>query len=418
MTPAVAHDQPMFPLRSVVVGTFLPTILFELGVGAMLPIVAATATSLGASLSVAGMLVTLMAVAQIAADLPAGALAARLGDRGAMSVAGLLATAGFAVAALAGDVPTLAVAVFLVGAAAASFFLARQSYLTDITPPLKRARVLSTLGGVHRIGQFIGPFAGAVAISLGGLAAAYWMAAVAAALSVAVVMLVGPDERGERRSTRQRIAAVRAARPTPLARIVAEHLRVFATLGLAALLIGAVRGARLTVLPLWTESLQIAPEVTSVIFGIAGAVDMLLFYPAGKVMDSFGRLWVGVPAMLIMGLALAALPLATTIPGLVAVAAVLGLGNGMSSGILMTLGADVAPPGDRAQFLGVWRVLSDTGGAVGPLVLTAAAGLGYVAAGIWVMATTSLASVAAQLRWVPRYSVHASRATRRAAGIG
>lgn len=417
MTPAVGNDQPMFPLRTVVVGTFLPTVLFEIGVGAMLPIIAATATSLGADLTLAGFLVTLMALAQIAADLPAGAVAARVGDRGAMIIAGLLAAGGFVVAALASRVLSLGVAVFLVGAAASSYFLARQSYLTDVTAPLRRARVLSTLGGVHRIGQFIGPFAGAAAISLGGLSAAYWMAAVAAALSVAVVVLVGPDERGERLTTAQRIARVRAARPTPLAHIIRRHWRAFATLGIAVLLIGAVRGARITVLPLWTESIGISPAATSLIFGIAGAVDMLLFYPAGKVMDAWGRLWIGVPAMVVMGLALAALPFATAIPALVVVAVVLGLGNGMSSGILMTLGADVAPPADRAQFLGVWRVMSDTGGAVGPLVLTFAAALGSVAAGIWVMAGTSLASVAAQLRWVPRYSVHANRSTRRAAGL-
>ncbi|MDX5381111.1 MAG: MFS transporter, partial [Actinomycetes bacterium] len=74
-------SRPMFPLRTVVVGTFLPTVLFELGVGAMLPIIAATATSLGASLATAGLLVALMPAGQILADLPAGALAARIGDR-------------------------------------------------------------------------------------------------------------------------------------------------------------------------------------------------------------------------------------------------------------------------------------------------------------------------------------------------
>ncbi|MDX5318345.1 MAG: MFS transporter, partial [Actinomycetes bacterium] len=137
----------------------------------------------------------------------------------------------------------------------------------------------------------------------------------------------------------------------------------------------------------------------------------------GKVMDHFGRLWVGVPSMLVMGAALAALPLTATVGGLAAVAVVLGLGNGLSSGILMTLGADVAPPGTRVQFLGVWRVMSDVGLAAGPLALTAAAALGSVAGGVWLLAATSGASVLAQVRWVPRYSDHANRATRRRAGL-
>ncbi|MGM0386047.1 MAG: MFS transporter, partial [Actinomycetota bacterium] len=384
-----------------------PTILFELGVGAMLPIIAASTTALGGSLATAGLLVTLLPIGQILADLPAGALAARIGDRPAMIIAGLVATVGFALAALASHVAVLAVAVALVGVASSVYFLARQSYLTEVTAPLKRARVLSTLGGVHRIGQFIGPFLGAAVILLGSLSWAYWMAAVAAALSAAVVVAVGADDG----------AAHPDRNPVPVARVLRDHARVFATLGIAVLLIGAVRGARLTVLPLWAEHLGIDPASTSLVFGLAGAVDMLLFYPAGKVMDHFGRLWVGVPSMLVMGAALVALPFTTTVGALAVVAAVLGLGNGLSSGILMTLGADVAPPGSRVQFLGVWRVMSDVGLAVGPLVLTAAAALGSVAGGVWLLAATSGASVVAQARWVPRYSEHANRATRRRAGL-
>ncbi len=244
-------------------------------------------------------------------------------------------------------------------------------------------------------------------ILLGSIAWAYWMAAVAAALSAAVVIAVGADDD----------AARPAATPVPMARVLRDNARVFGTLGIAVLLIGAVRGARLTVLPLWAEHLGIDPASTSLVFGLAGAVDMLLFYPAGKVMDHFGRLWVGVPSMLVMGAALAALPLTSTVGGLAAVAAVLGLGNGLSSGILMTLGADVAPPGTRVQFLGVWRVMSDVGLAAGPLALTAAAALGSVAGGVWLLAATSGASVLAQVRWVPRYSEHANRTTRRRAGL-
>jgi MFS family permease len=136
-------------------------------------------------------------------------------------------------AALATHVAVLGLAVVLVGVASSVYFLARQSYLTEVTPPLKRARVLSTLGGVHRIGQFIGPFAGAALIALGGLPWAYWMAAVAAALSVAVVLAAGADG----------AAASSRGAPVPLRQVAREHAHVFATLGIAVLLIGAVRGA-------------------------------------------------------------------------------------------------------------------------------------------------------------------------------
>ena len=41
----------------------------------------------------------------------------------------------------------------------------------------------------------------------------------------------------------------------------------------------------------------------------------------------------------------------------------------LSSGILLTLGADIAPPNEPAAFLGSWRTLTDAGGAVAPLIV-------------------------------------------------
>ena len=47
-----------------------------------------------------------------------------------------------------------------------------------------------------------------------------------------------------------------------------------------------------------------------------------------------------------------------------------GLANGLSSGIVMTLGTDLAPPGRRGEFLGVWRLLTDAGSVLGPMGTT------------------------------------------------
>ena len=49
----------------------------------------------------------------------------------------------------------------------------------------------------------------------------------------------------------------------------------------------------------------------------------------------------------------------------------MGLGNGISAGIVMTLGADASPSKARAQFLAGWRLCSDLGNAAGPLLISA-----------------------------------------------
>ncbi|WP_244286208.1 MFS transporter [Cellulosimicrobium cellulans] len=404
MTAPAGTDAPLFPLRSVVLGAFVPTLVLEIGVGAMLPVVAVTATGRGASLTVAGLVAALVPIGKILFDLPAGALAQRLGDRAAMLLAGGVAASAFTTIALTPSLWGLAAGVLALGASTAVFNLARQAYLTEITPPLRRARVLSTLAGVHRIGLFLGPFAGAAVIAATDVRGAYWLGAGSALAAVAVLAVVRPD--ASERDGRARSRASRAAggpRVT-IAAVAREHRRLFATLGVAILLVSAVRGARQTVIPLWGEHLGLDAEVTSLVFGVSGALDMLLFYPAGKVMDRFGRLWVAVPSMLTMAVGLALLPFAHTVAAVTVVAALLGVGNGMGSGIVMTLGADVAPADVRPTFLSVWRLFQDTGDALGPLVLSAGAALGSLAAGVWATSLLGAGSAAALARWVPRYS--------------
>lgn len=412
---------PLFPVRTVVLGVLLPSLVFEIGIGALLPVVPSTATQLGANLAVAGFLTALVPVGKILADLPAGALAARIGDRGAMLLAGVVATAAYVGVATAPALWLLAPSVLLLGAATAVFNLARHAHLTEITPPLRRARVLSTLAGVHRIGLFLGPFVGAAIIAASSVRGTYWLGAATAAVVVLLLLAVPERSHAQRRGGpgwRERRAARRAApRGAGIRQIALRYRHLFRTLGVAVLLVGAVRGARQTVLPLWGEHQGFDPEVTSLIFGLSGALDMLLFYPAGKVMDRFGRLWIGVPSMLVMGVAMALLPFAHGVGAVAVVAALLGLGNGVGSGIIMTLGADVAPPADRATFLGVWRLFQDTGDAAGPLVISVGTALGSLAAGIWATSTLGLAAAATLQRWVPRFSVHANLTTRRRAGL-
>ena len=400
-------------LRPLIPGVYLPSLLFSIGIGAMTPMIAVSAVGLGSGAAGAALLVALVPVGQIVADLPAGALAARLGDRRTMIGSSLVAMLALAGCALAPNLATLALAVLLTGATNSVYGLARQAHLTEVIAPMRRARAMSALGGVARIGLFIGPFAGAALVHVaGGPAPSYWLGVATSLISALVVWFVVPGEGtsppGAGATTRPRTTTMQVLR---------DYRGIFTTLGIAVLLVGAVRGARQTVLPLWTEHLSYAPATTSLVFGLAGAVDMLLFYPAGKVMDRLGRLWVAVPSMLVMTVAMLLLPFTEALPAVIAVALVLGIGNGMGSGILMTLGADTAPEHARAQYLGIWRLFGDTGNAGGPLGVSLGAALGSLGAGIMAMGGVGVLAAAALWRWVPRWSDHANATTRRRAGL-
>ncbi|MCW2638830.1 MAG: major facilitator superfamily 1, partial [Dactylosporangium sp.] len=393
-------------LRSIAPSIFLPALVYEIGNGAIAPIIALTALDVEASPSTAGYMLALLGVGQVLGDVPSASLVDRIGDRHAMIVA-----AGIAVVALFGclvapSLIILGVALIVIGMCNATFYLARQSYVTDVVPVDLRARAMSTLGGSHRIGLFIGPFLGAGAIGLAGIHGAYVVAMIAA-LAAALLLIVIPDEK----KADDQLPAARGG--TSAYAVLVSHRRLFATLGFAVLAVGAVRAARQTVLPLWAHHIGLGPEKTSLIFGIASAVDMALFYPAGKVMDRFGRLSIALPSMLILGTATTVLPLTDSAVSLTLVAVIMSFANGIGSGIIMTLGADVAPADNRTRFLSIWRVMSDFGNAAGPVGISIVATAWSLAAGIATIGSAGLLAAWGLAAWAPRYSPYATRAMAR-----
>ena len=219
--------------RSLLTSAYLPALLYETGLGAVTPVVALVAAGMGARLDQAALVVALVGVGQILGDVPAGALAARVGDRRAMLIAALVACVALTIGALAPTLPVLAVGVLLTGAASAVFHLARQAYLTEVVPVVNRARALSTLGGVSRIGVFLGPFLGAAVLHVADLRAVFWLAVGTTVAAAAVVGLA--------RDVDDRHPAARARPRVSTAGLVRRHRRLLATLGLAVVLVGAVR---------------------------------------------------------------------------------------------------------------------------------------------------------------------------------
>jgi MFS family permease len=349
-----------------------PTTLASVGHGAIAPLVALSALDLGASGVLSALITRQSAVGQLAGDLPASWVATRLGEKRAIIAACLWDAACLALAFSATDLPVLALAVFLFGPAGSVFGLARQSYVTEAVPAAYRARALSTLGGAFRIGVFAGPLAGSAIIASWDLSAAYAFAAIMSILAAGVTVAL-PDLPGEQLGRRQE----EAARLWPVLR---QHWRVLARLGTGVLMLSLIRSSRQAILPLWCASIGLSASATSLIFAASMAVDMSLFFLGGSIMDRFGRLWVAMPSLFILGIGLASLAL-THRPATVIVAAViLGLGNGIGAGVVMVLGSDASPEVGRAQFLSGWRLMSDVGNTLGPLAIGAIVALASLAA--------------------------------------
>ncbi|WP_026549045.1 MFS transporter [Arthrobacter sp. Br18] len=392
-----------FSFKAIAVGAYGPSLLHGVATGAILPVIALTARDLGADLATAALVITLTGIGSLVTNVPATLIATRFGERTALVGAALWGAAAMLLALLAPNLAVFGAAIFMVGMSDAVFGLARQSYLTEVVPIHFRARALSTLGGVTRIGVFLGPFAAALAMSVLGLDGAYWVGGAAAIASALLGLAVPVPEARERRASRSSMPAALDTPSAPTVRsTLRSHSRIFLTVGIGVLLIAAVRATRQAVLPLWAQSIGLDAPTTALIYGISGAIDMLVFYPAGKVMDLKGRRWVAVPCLVIMGTALAVLPFTSSITGLVLAALLIGFGNGIGSGIVMTLGADFSPSPGRPQFLGVWRLLSDIGTMSGPGLLAVVTGAVSLSAGIWATAFLGFLGAFVLWFWIPR----------------
>ena len=291
-----------FDMRKIAVPAFGPSFLFGLGEGAILPVIALGARELGGSVALAALIVTLIGIGSLVTNIPASMITTRYGERWAIVGAALWGALGMALCVLDRRTSRASrVGIFMVGMSTAVFSLARQSYLTETVPFRYRARALSTLGGVMRIGLFLGPFVAAGLIHAIGIGGAYWARRRRACCCRPSSRCACPTCRRTPRPAPPRSSPARPARPRRCRSVGATLRRSFSPSASASLLVAAVRASRQAVIPLWAESIGLDAATTSLIYGLAGGIDMLVFYPAGKVMDRRGRAWVAVPSMLIMG---------------------------------------------------------------------------------------------------------------------
>jgi len=197
-----------------------------------------------------------------------------------------------------------------------------------------------------------------------GLTAPFLLCAVFGVLAAVVVLLFAHQQD-------VRDAPAEADQPARqrLVQVAYKNRQLLATAGVAQLCGQGIRMGRKVVIPLVASSLGLNVQAIGVILSVSAFVDMSLFYPAGWLMDTFGRKYAIVPCFLIQSIGMLLVPFAGGFWGLLAATCVIGFGNGLGSGTMMTLGADLAPKHALGEFLGVWRLIGDGGGLMSPLLI-------------------------------------------------
>ncbi|HWU39914.1 MAG TPA: MFS transporter [Candidatus Acidoferrum sp.] len=391
MTHAAWREQQAFKLRSLTFGVYLPTLLFSIGEGAVIPIIPLFARNRGASVAAAALVVAMRGLGTLLFDLPSGVVVSRFGDKGAM-VTGTALVAIVAIgASLSRSALVLAVLILVMGGGWAFWQVARLAYVSEVTPLRHRGRALSLLGGISRAGTLIGPILGGFLGKHYGLESAFYaqaaMGVAASALMFNVVRKSSVEEASRGVSAGGRLVAT-----------VVAHRRIFLSAGLAVIALQMMRQCRDVFLPLWGNAIGLDVAQIGLVYSVSSLIDAGMFYPAGYVMDRWGRKWASVPSLLTLSLGFLILPLTSGLSDFTLVAMLIGVGNGLGPGIVMTLGADFSPDGRRGEFLGVWRFMGDVGSAGGPLIASFIAGVASL--GLAAVVTSALGFIGAALMWL------------------
>ena len=350
--------------KPLILSVYLPAFIMSLGRGMLIPVLPLYAKSFDVSYSYVGLVLAADGIGTILGDVPAGLLIRRLGRKTVM-VLGVGCVAGSLVALFSAQTILEAAGYrLLAGIGNALWNISRLAYLADSTTPFQRGRSIALFGGVSRIGTFAGPAIGGIVGAHFSLRAPFlFYAGLAAATIVTSILFVEKSESDVKGSLANKAES-------HLINVLKTHYRVLSSAGMGQMMAQMVRNGRHIIVPLYAADI-LGLDVQSVgwIVSIASFVDMSLFYPAGLVMDRYGRKYTSVPSFAVQALGMAMIPLSGGFIGLMLASSLIGFGNGIGSGAMMTLGTDLAPKESTAEFLGVWRLIGDGGHMGGPLAV-------------------------------------------------
>lgn len=351
---------------------------------AILPLYAA---SFGVSYALVGLATSAAAIGTLVTDVPAGAMLSRIGLRTSMIVGAGLVTVSTLALVWSDQFPGLIVLRFLAGIGTALWALSRHAYIAQSIPVAQRGKALSMFGGINRLGIFAGPAIGGFLTDAAGIHVTFGLSALLSGLALVMSMtfLRGVEPAKSTAGARARWATVGHGMRT--------HAAEMSAAAIAQTLGQMIRAGRLLIIPLWGAHLGLDAAQIGTIVTVGAVIDVSLFVPAGWLMDRFGRKVAAVPSFSLMAIGIGLIPFTHDFLTLMLAAMLIGLGNGLGAGLMMTLGADLAPPGATGEFLGIWRLIGDMGAVFGPLVVGLVATSVGLAGGAWVLAVAGAMAV-------------------------
>ncbi len=342
----------------------LVTLLVLLGLSMVSPILPTYAESFQVSYTLVGFVVSSFAVTRMILDMPAGLLSRKF-DKKKIMISGLvILSVSSVVAGFAPDYITLVIARMIEGAGSALYVTTATVYLAQISGKEKRGQWMSLYMGMLLLGAIFGPTFGGLIADTYGIRAPFFAYAIITGLAVIPTLilpkLTNTGNISSPLKLREILHDMRQVLSNPSFLLVT--FTVFTTFFLRT-------GIRTTLVPLFAaNNLGLDSSSIGLILTIGGITTAFTIVPMGGISDRIGRktplalcliLTAGIILLIPFSMDLLTLSIAVAIYG-----AVIGL-SGPSAAYV----TDVSPQDKLEISMGLYRMISDFGFVVGPLLL-------------------------------------------------
>lgn len=379
------------------------TALLTTGQGIAVPIVPLYADTLGVTVAQVGLVITAFGLARFLTNMPSAVLSDRIGRKWVLAAGAAIAAVGNVLSGFAGSLEPLLAFRFIAGIGSAAFITGAVIYISDVSQPTNRGRLMSLYQGSFLIGITAGPALGGIVAEFFGLRAPFIAIGIVSAASAVWVVLkvsetrwlhqeviAGSSAGSEEGQTGTSNEGERSPWPSttiPESRRLHGYGFMFRPDFVLISLVFAGTfftrgGAMFTLLPLkGSRDLGLSPGEIGLLLTLPSVFTFLLLPLVGVFTDRYGRKSTIVPGVLVFSVALLVLGVSPSIVMFGVGMVLYGIAQGLEGPAPVAYVSDVSPPRRQAVGQGAARTLGD-------LALLTAPPLMGLASDIWGMTTT------------------------------
>jgi MFS family permease len=346
----------------LLINVYLPSVIVAISRGILITAIPLYLISIGFTPAQVGIGTSAIFIGTLIFDLPGGVMLRKISERNLMRLSlALITISTFLMYLYLNNTSVILLAV-LFGGGRSLWLLSRRYVISYYLDYSMRGRASSFIGASERIGTFIGPAIVAALIEVASYREVFLFSFL---ISLTAFVSMIPFKRFE-------LPKLSVEELTPFKKL---HLSKGYLISLSAIefFVQGIRSSRLILIPFVGKVLLNLPDsIVGIALSISGALDVIGSYPAGIIIDKKGRSVSGLISFGILAIGFILLALSYNYLSFYIAAIIIGLGNGFSAGLLITVGSDIGFSLGRkegATFLASWQFTGDIGSASFPAVI-------------------------------------------------